>query len=331
MNKLLPYSEPPYNTYMFLANHGIIAMQNPNGYLWYINNTVPLICERKFLDGYGALELRTNPRGLRANDNIEKVDVSSQFCIEDMMKIAKAMLDSDYYIVYDTVDDYYIEGKSFFNERHFYHDGIIFGYDDFDDSFSIAAYDKSWNYGVFKTPRKGFEEALYKSWERKQYPRFVASKPLGNPEILNIAFIESELEEYISSDFEKYPIDSNNQISGIVAQDYTVIYLKMLTDGRIKYDKLDWRIMRMIWEHKKCMFDRIRMIEEKLGLSSYISESYSAIVRDSNIMRLQYVKCHFKKNDDVLLSIANKILDINKKEKNLISKLISEMKKRRNI
>lgn len=327
MSKQLLYVEPPYNTYMFLANHGIIAMQNPNGYIWFINNTVELICERKFLNGYGALELRTNPRGLRANDNIEKVDVSSQFCIEEMIKISKAMLDSDYYIVYDTVDDYYVEGKSFYGERHFYHDGLILGYDNSDDTFTMAAYDRTWNYRIFKTPQEGFKTALFKSWERKQYPRFVASKPLKKPEMLNLNFIASELEKYINSDFDLYPINGDNQISGIVSQEYTIIYLKMLIDGKIEYAKLDWRIMRMLWEHKKCMYDRINAIEDYLGISHSISEEYKRIVNDSNVIRLQYVKCQFKKNDDLLLAIAKKLENINKIEKQLISRIIIEIKR----
>lgn len=128
-----------------------------------------------------------------------------------------------------------------------------------------------------------------------------------------------------SSDLKKYPIEGNNQVSGIVTLDYTIMYLNMLIDSLIPYEKLDWRIMRMMWEHKKCMCDRIFEIEKSIGISNFFSDNYKKIVSESNILRLQFAKCHIRENKDLLKMISKKLELIKISEKKILTELLSNI------
>ena len=54
--KQLPYKEPPYCTYQYMAGTGVAALLNPTAYNHYLNLCMVLKCEKTFLTGY------TSPR-----------------------------------------------------------------------------------------------------------------------------------------------------------------------------------------------------------------------------------------------------------------------------
>ena len=61
---LLPYVEPMYSTYHWLASAGIPAKQNDTSDNWYYNNTVEWRCTRKFLQGFTTPEMGLSAGGL---------------------------------------------------------------------------------------------------------------------------------------------------------------------------------------------------------------------------------------------------------------------------
>ena len=63
--------------------------------------------------------------------------------------IIREFINNGYYVFYWGIDDYYLEGKSFYKERHFNHDGLICGYDQNNKTYQIYAYDQKWIYRQF--------------------------------------------------------------------------------------------------------------------------------------------------------------------------------------
>ena len=60
------------------------------------------------------------------------------------MFLIRSLIDNGYYVAFGGVDDYYMEGKSWYQEKHFDHDGLIVGYDQNDKTYTIYAYDQNW-------------------------------------------------------------------------------------------------------------------------------------------------------------------------------------------
>lgn len=83
-------------------------------------------------------------------------------------------------------------------------------------------------------------------------------------------------------------------------QEYLAMYIGKLCDGSIPYDRKDSRILRLLWEHKKVMLERIQKAEKVLMLGSEYSRGYKKIVSDSNALRMLYASHCIKRRDSVL-------------------------------
>lgn len=326
MKKQLPYAEPPFCTYHHMASHGVIALQNPTGYMWFLNDCVPLCCDRRFLSGYGSPGLWIAKFGVFGDSSLVIYQVSAKFCPESMMQMVRRMLDEDYYVVFDHVDDYYIDGKSFFGERHFYHDGLILGYDDEKGTFTLVAYNGKMQYAVFETPISSFEQGMNAALDADEPVRFLAVKSKFTEEKLDLPYISDALAVYLDSDFDRYPVTGTGDVRGVVVHDYLVLYLEALADGSIPHDKLDWRIMRLLWEHKKCMLDRLRAVEKALDISDEVSRAYEAVVSESDSLRMLYAMYHKKPSKTLISMMERKLHKIKEDEQALLGSILCRLR-----
>lgn len=323
MSKQLPYVEPLFCTYHYLANHGVVAQQNPTGYIWFLNNCIQLHCSNKFLTGYSDLKLSVSRKGFFVNPNIEMYATSSRFCLTEITTLIKRMIDEDFYIIFNDLDDYYVEGKSFYQERHFYHDGLIIGYDDDENTYSFVAYDKTMNYRLFKVSDFSLNEAIKKSQEEGVIPRFLAVKSYNYPETLNYPQIIDALNDYLNP---KEAKNLEGDVNGIDIYESVIRYLDKLADQSIPHAKMDWRIMRLIWEHKKCMLLRIQEIEKNLQFSNDFSLAYQKIVDESKFLHLLYAQYHIKAQDRLIQVMKKKIEYLATLEKELLAKFLYKMR-----
>lgn len=131
----------------------------------------------------------------------------------------------------------------------------------------------------------------------------------------------NKLNEYLDSDLEKYPFDGEGDVYGVVVLKYIAEYVMRLYRGDVPYERMDRRVFRLIWEHKKVMLERILLIEQVLGFGNEFSEKYKPIVEDANTMRMLYAAHHMKRRDSVLPVISNKLLKLMDQEIELLSSL----------
>lgn len=115
-------------------------------------------------------------------------------------------------------------------------------------------------------------------------------------------------------------------MSGIVVHDYIAKYVGKLYDGSIPYEKIDRRVFRMIWEHKKVMLERIALIEDALSLDHAISENYRSVVREADNCRMLYAAHHMKQRNAVLPIIQKKLLSLKAKEQELLTEVLEKSK-----
>ncbi len=317
---LLPYVEPMYSTYHFLASSGIPAKQNSTSDNWYYNNTVEWQCSRRFLQGFTSPEMGLQTGTIWSMPFLDKSGVSTRFVRRCVLDIIKTMLDDGFYVAFNGVDDFYVKGKSWYREQHFDHDGLIVGYDDENETLSIAAYDQRWIFTVFDTPQDCFVEGLLALCEKASYGGIYAVRAMGDIQELDIINIYESIKKYLSTDIYTYPLKEPGAANGIVVYEFICMYLDKLADGSIPHECRDRRVFRMIWEHKKCMLGRIKAVEEKCKWNNSLSTAYGEVVTLSDKIRFIYSKFVLKYSSKDLENIQINLMRMKKLEQHLLNR-----------
>lgn len=321
----LPLVEPVYSTY----HDGIISAsiaQNPSIRNWFLSNSMILTCNRKFLSGFTTPEIRVENYSFQ-NPCLQVKNIPIEFLGGYINHVIRNVIDSGYYVHFWGIDDYYVKGKSWYKERHFAHDGAICGYNQIDKTYCIYAYDSNWIYQKFWTPQKCFNAGKEAMFKKGTYGILRAIKPKLEKVTFSSEQALNGIIDYLDSDMEKYPEDGDGTVRGIVVQEYIAKYVGKLFDGSIPYERMDRRVLRLIWEHKKIMLERIFLIEDDLGMGSEISKKYEPLVREADVMRMLYASHHMKRRDSVLPIIQSKLLTLMMHERELLTGLVERMKK----
>lgn len=315
----LPLIDPPFCTYNFQGMPGAIICNNPSIWNWYLNKAVSLKCTTKFLSGFTSPMITTENTILREVPWLNKLYFPVKYLGSATNRIIRELIDDGYYVWFERVDDYYIKGKSYYKERHFPHDGLISGYDLDKKTFTIIAYDKDWIFRSFKTPMQCFGRAQNAQIKKGDYGILCGIKVQEEQIKLDLSTIYSGLKKYLESS-----VDSE-RICGIVVHKYICIYLDKLLDQSIPTNRIDRRVFRMIWEHKKVMLKRIEAIESELKLGESISSEYSSLVELANNMRMLYVMFQKKPRNSILVNLKGKLEALNDIEEQLLIVLLNKM------
>lgn len=324
----LPIAEALYSTYHYQGPGTAIAINNPTVRNWFLNHTVNLICNRKFLKGFTSPEITVDNSSWWVCPYFERIEISSRFAKGFINPIIREMLNNGYYVAFINIDDYYVEGKSWHKERHFNHDGIICGYDQNDKTYCLYAYDNKWIYRKFWTSQKSFNSGRVSTDKQGKCAVFYAVKVKDDVIEFLPHLVYSGIKEYLDSDMKKYPPDGEEKVYGIVVHQYIAEYVSLLYKGEIPYERMDRRVFRVIWEHKKAMLERIELVEKKLGMNSCISQKYASLVSDADRLRMMYATYHMNHRNSILPEIQKKLLKLMKDERLLLKQLLKKMERK---
>lgn len=319
----LPLVTPLYSTYHSQGNATAILAENPSIRNWYLNEAIQLECKRKFLSGFTSPEIDIQNSSWTACPQLEKVYIPARFLRGYIHPIIREMLEQGYYVVFDGVDDFYVKGKTWYQERHFEHDGLICGYDQEAKSYCIYAYDKEWRYQTFWTPQKAFEKGKI-SIEKSGMNCYVyAVKPKPEKIAFSSLSVCRGLQHYLYAENES----SSQRVTGSIVHAYIAEYVERLYNGSIPYERMDRRVFRLIWEHKKAMLERLLLLEEEWQLSEKHSAPYQHLVAEANTMRMLYATHHMKRKDSVLPLIRQKLLNLMRQEREILTSLVYVVEK----
>lgn len=324
----LPLLDPIYSTYHYQGGNTALIVDNPSIRNHFLNKVMNLICNRKFLYGYTTPELTVVGSRYTENPYLEAKQIHTKYLGTATNTVIKNFLDDGWYVNFLGVDDYYIKGKSWYHERHFTHDGMVCGYDDEKQTFSLYAYDSAWIYRKFETSQRCFETARKAGAKDISHGFICGYKPKKDIVELDPKLVCAGIKEYLASSFEKYPPTVNENAYGIVAMDYMVMYLDRLADGSIPHERMDRRIFRMIWEHKKVMLERLTAVEDKLGMDKLSSFKYEPLVKLADDMRMLYAAYHMKKRAALLPTIREKLIMLRKKEAEILGEFITKLERK---
>ena len=309
---VLPLLEPGFSTFHGQAAAGAILSGNPSVWNFFLNNAVDLKCNTKFLTGYSTLDLGVDRSDFSECPAIDKRMCHMEFLEGYTEQIIKNFLKHGFYVFFDGVDDYYMDGKTWFRERHFSHDGTVHGYDSADDTFHIYAYDSSWKLSSFKVPVKSFKKGRGSAGSKGV---IFGIAPHRKPVEIDRGLICEKLKDYLKSR------EDRDLIRGILVHRYLLKFLDMHISGEIPYEKLDRRVFRLLWEHKRVMHERLR----KAGGLDDIAEGYGTVVSEADSMRLLYAVYHRKYNGNLLPEVRKKLERIDSLENRLLREAVERM------
>ena len=325
----LPIAEPIYSTYHNQGSGGAVCYSNPSIENWYYNQVMLLSCNRKFLSGYTTPEITVADSSWGKNPYIERIKIYTEHMGGYVNIVIRRFLDMGYYLSFSKVDDYYIEHKSWYKQRHFSHDGLICGYDQEDKTYTLYAYDENWIYRKFKVSQASFNRGRASMEKQGSFMNLYAIKPTNEQVELDADGIIEKISDYINCTLDNYPTTEEGNVYGIAVMEYIAMYIDKLIDGSIPYEKTDKRVMRMIWEHKKTMLKRLRRTERALYLSSSASDAYESVVTDSDSIRMLYAAYNLKKRDSLLPVIKNKLLKIKADEEKILSDFLKSVNEKK--
>ena len=320
----LPLFEPMYSTYHYQTPSTAFIVNNPSIRNWTLNEVMILTCTIHFLNGFTTPQLDVVKSFWDDNPNFKKKWYDMYFLEKYTNIIIRNLLDRGYYVYFTDIDDYYVKGKSWYHKRHFNHDGCICGYNQEDKTFCIYAYDENWIYRKFWTPQKTFSEGRKAEFKKGQYGIICGLRPTEDNIEFNHQRALENIELYLNSTRVPFRKGGDNTRYGIVVHEYLAKYLDKLYDGSIPYERLDRRIFRLIWEHKKVMLERIEMIEKTLQIDNSISDAYKAVVREADNCRMLYAAYHMKQRNSILPTIQSKLLSLKSQEEILLTELLKK-------
>ena len=327
MNKSveLPLIEPVYRTFNFEAASSAVLKENQSIRNWYLNEIMMLQCSTRFLNGFTSPELFIVDLAPVCNPYLEKIKYELKYLGSGVHKVIRNLINDGYYVFFWGIDDYYFKGKSWYHEKHFPHDGLIIGYNMEEENYTVYAYDQNWLLRTFKTPKHSLTKAINSALSQNQFGHLYGIKPKKEIVSINIQRILESLKEYLKSSSEDFPSTNRYHIKGVDVHKYILLYLDKLYSGEISWDRMDRRIFRLIWNHKKVMLERIEIVEEELGLDKTISKSYKPLVKETENMRMLYASYNKRRRDSILLHIKEKLIYVYEKEIDLLTKLVEIM------
>lgn len=323
----LPIIEPLYSTYHNQGTGTAIIENNKSIRNWYLNQIMDLTCSRKFLSGFTTPEITVADSSWASSPYLDRRWLSTEFTNGYINPIIREMLDRGFYVAFGGVDDFYVKGKSWYKKRHFNHDGLICGYDQKDKTYCIYAYDSNWIYKKFWTPQKAFNAGRIATRKKGIVAMICGLKTKKDKVDFSPKIARQKIKEYLDSSLEKYPFDGEGDVHGIVVHEYIAEYVAKLYAGEIPYDRMDRRVFRVIWEHKKVMLERIVKIEQCLHLTDGISKKYEHIVSKADTIRMLYASHHMKRRDSILPIIQKKLLNLMEQERELLTMLVDKAEK----
>lgn len=310
----LPLAEPMFKTFQNQAAGTVILGENPSLNNWYLMETTDISCTRDFLNGRTTPDFFVTNSFWYRNPHLESISISFRFVGGEINRIIRRMLDEGYYVYFHAVDDYYIKGKSWYKERHVPHDGLICGYNQNEKTYCIYAYDSNWVCQKFWTPQKCLDNARNADRKQGKYGTLYALKPRDTQVNFSVGIACQRIAHYLDSPLEIDPRDGIEKVHGSKVQFYLSEYVKKLYDGSIPYERKDRRIFRQLWEHKKVMLQRLRMIEEECEMDNTFSGRYAPLVALADNIRAQYTMYVLKRRDSLLPKISAQVLALMERE-----------------
>ncbi|RXZ82788.1 hypothetical protein EBB07_09880 [Paenibacillaceae bacterium] len=323
--KILPLDKSPITSYQNASYFLSISLSSDDARPWMYSNFIQLYTSEgdREVHFYKADDLKFYPW-------LDYVQIDKLLIMQhkiDIFEWIKNYVDREHYI-HIFLNKYYVSGTSYYHEINQVHDLLIRGYDEVKGQVYISAYNERGVYASWWIPIgdviQGFATEQYDS----------------NEMTLKASAIKCN-RHY------SYQLDLNNMLE--LSRDYlfsrntskrtSIIASPMYrTYGIEVYDKitmllysskrqvLDLRPLRVLWEHKKIMVQRIKFLKEhNIFYNTDLEQGFKQIEDETNTVRNIALKYNMSQNQKLVHHIISKLSMIKERESRLFKILVNEM------
>lgn len=242
----------------------------------------------------------------------------------------KDAINEDLYVQMD-VDEFYIPGKELYNRRHYTRELLVYGYNSQNQTFKTLGFNAEGNYTSNNVPFRQFEEAHINSISRNEQDcRVFMFKYVDNAHYeFDLDAVLEQLQDYLyavntSKRFRSFaPV--KNYAYGLatyrVIQSYLLFRAKNVSD-------INRLIFHTLWEHKKCMQERLNFLEQHGFLSSSfgLQIAYEGVKKETEKLRAMSFKYALTKDTAIVERMIELINIIASEEKQILERVCDALK-----
>ncbi|MCH5267839.1 MAG: hypothetical protein J1E62_05780 [Lachnospiraceae bacterium] len=237
------------------------------------------------------------------------------------------------YYVNVHLDEFYMSSKDYCDKRHFVHENLIYGFDDEKREFYAYGMTKRQQTAEFTISYEEFLPAYEKGKLfyfcgadyldiEGYYPIIVYSIPaLDKYEFTENVFVH-KIAAFLNPDDDE-PVENDIHVYGKNVYDWI---LQDLTGEKIR-NIVDYRVIHLLYEHKKCICSRMEYLLERDMLSEAnqkLLEEMKEVVSAFQKVRLLYLK-ELRKEEK--LYSMNKVVEDSAVKKNIARELEESIKR----
>ncbi len=313
--KVLRMTYPSITSYNAYGSLLSIISHDPNTLAWIYSTFIRLIYDPKqeFLC-FDEPRFQECPWVFAGDINRELI----QFKWSNIIDFIVDCINVEFYLYVLAVDRFHIPESDVYHKSHLYHEIFIYGYDLKRKVLFCADNIKEGKYVYFECPISQFERA-YEAVEKEKNECVVLFKYKDAEFQFDVKTVTHKISKYIYPDnvHTLNTLMNSQQKNHVFGQDIYDYIVGILEEIRPKYDR---RIFHVLWEHKRCMLNRIRYMSEHryLNNSEQIAEAYAEVERKSLAHRNMILKYNITGDTKLILRLIHDIKLIKLKEKFII-------------
>lgn len=283
--KQLALAESPIRGYMMYSYHLAVTFSHVDAWPWFYSNYVQLQCNPEQLKLSDFLDYSSTTKGeLHFTEGTSPFNPwladSPQLDPERLASLEEAIsgyvvdnLTRDYYVE-TFIDEYHIPALFNGDSVHFRHRLLVFGYDDARRTFDIVGFDKNSQYRKLTCTYEQLDAAFTGISPQipdrtKLFKPDAAARPAATFDSERFVAV---LSDYLASKNTQLNPDLRGDLKpgtelwyGLKTYDFLDEYLKKWIAsnvGGIKME-IDFRGFHTLWEHKKCMLQRLKWLNDR--------------------------------------------------------------------
>lgn len=272
-----------------------------------------------FNDNLQYFDYEINYKDTLLINNISIVDY-----VRNMIKLA-------YYCILP-VNEYHIPKKHIYHRGYFFHDLMVYGFDDSSEMFYILGYTYQ---NIYSATQASYSELENSFLDTKENGILTSVKTKEHIYTLDLRIITKLLEEYYLSinTYEKYRISNiwcldeyyKNAKYGLDAVKSLKSFLDNVANGSFDPDK---RVLYLLHEHKNFMLLRLKYLQDYNILKGIdnIIEEYSSVEKNALVAMKLFLKFYIKNDKEDIGKIKKYIDRIIESEESLLPLILEKLK-----
>ena len=335
MKKILPITIPPVIGYLHHA-YPLSILANEEAYLpWFHSNYIQLYCPYN-LQNLSSRTLKFNfyrrPDQRVSFSPYLKVQILDRDLIfkspTDILPFVVACLDKGYYIQ-PTVDEYFLPDSAAYQKRSLVHETLIYGYDN--QTFAGIGYNKNGDYASYHIMFSELEQAIVHADLTGHYDPDGLRLFRYDSHVrydFDIHLVREHLEDFLFSKNTSHRFrllaNPTDGAYGLATYPFLKSYIESFLYSPLSFDI---RPVHILWEHKKCMVDRLNYMEDHGYLKSEdgFSMQYEELARKTGMLRMMLLKFKITRSPDLIHRVLSNLDDIGEVEQCLLQGLVKKL------